>query len=422
MEFTTDDIKQFILENIENHPSDISGLVGQYAHGNEPSHHMAYLYNYTPEPWKTQKQVRFILDNMYTSLPDGLSGNEDCGQMSAWYVLSAMGFYPVAPGTNQYVIGTPLFDKVTINLGNGKEFIVNAKNVSTENIYIQSATLNEQLYSQNYITHKDIIEGSKLVFEMGDKPNENWGIKKEDQPYSFSETAFVSTPFQKNDITYFEESATVDLSSRTENSEIRYTLDGSVPAENSKLFTEPFEITSSAVIKAKAFKEGINPSVSTLIEANKLDYLDPVALQNPVNGIEYEYYEGNFLSVFDFKSMSPLKIGTLENFDLTPADKEDHYGFKFTGYIKIPAKGSYQFYTLSDDGSVLYINGKQVVGNDGSHAPLEATGTIALKEGYHSFTLLYFEDYEGQEINVIYEGEGIKKQPLPASMLYRENK
>lgn len=402
--------------------SDISGLIGQYAHGNEPSHHMAYLYNFTPEPWKTQERVRFILDTMYTTLTDGLSGNEDCGQMSAWYVLSAMGFYPVAPGTNQYVIGTPLFDKVKINLGNGKEFTVNANNVSDKNIYIQSVKLNGKTYSKNYITHKDIISGSTIVFEMGSKPNKGWGVKKEDQPYSFSEAAFVSPPFQKNDITYFEESATVDLASRTEDAEIRYTMDGSEPSENSKLFTEPFEITSSVIIKAKAFKEGMNPSVTTLIETNKLDYLDPVVLQNPVNGIEYKYYEGNFLSVFDFKSMPPLKTGTLENFDLTPAEKEDHYGFKFTGYIKIPTKGSYQFYTLTDDGSVLYINDKQVVGNDGSHAPLEATGTIALKEGYHSFTLLYFEDYEGQEVNVMYEGNGIKKQPVQASMLYRENK
>ena len=107
--------------------SDISGMIGQYAHGNEPSHHMAYLYNYTPQPWKTQTRVKEILDIMYTTLPNGLCGNEDCGQMSAWYVLSAMGFYPVAPGSNQFVIGTPIFEKVRIKLSNGKEFVVNAK-------------------------------------------------------------------------------------------------------------------------------------------------------------------------------------------------------------------------------------------------------------------------------------------------------
>ncbi|MBU0473713.1 MAG: GH92 family glycosyl hydrolase [Bacteroidetes bacterium] len=401
---------------------DISGLIGQYAHGNEPSHHMAYLYNFTSEPWKTQERVRYILDNMYNNTPDGLIGNEDCGQMSAWYVLSAMGFYSVTPGTNQYVIGTPLFDKVTIDLGNGKEFVAIANRVSNKNIFIQSVELNGQSYNKNYINYEDIKNGSKVIFEMSSKPNKSWGIKKEDQPYSFSEVDFVSPPYQKNDITYFEESAEVDLFSRTEGAEIRFTVDGSEPNQKSTLFTEPFKITSSILIKAKAFKEGMDSSVVSFIEANKLKYLAPVVLENAVNGIDYEYYEGNFLSVFDFASLSPLKTGTLKNFDLTLAEKEDHYGFKFTGYIKIPAKGSYQFYTLSDDGSVLYIDGKQVVGNDGSHAALEATGIIALKEGYHSFTLLYFEDYEGQEINVMFEGKGIEKQPISASMLYRENK
>ena len=402
--------------------SDISGLIGQYAHGNEPSHHMAYLYNYTSQPWKTQERVKYILDEMYSASPDGLSGNEDCGQMSAWYILSAMGFYPVAPGTNQYVIGTPIFNKVTIDLENGKEFIVTAENVSDKNIYIQSIKLNGQNYKKTYLTYEDIIGGCTVNFKMGAEPNKKWGIEKDARPYSLSNVSFVSTPYQKNDITYFDNSAVVDLVSRTEGSEIYYTLDGSEPTKNSKLFTKPFKITSTELIKAKAYKDCMDSSVVSFIEANKLNYLDPVTLEYPVNGINYEYYEGDFLSVFDFATLSPNKKGTLDNFDLSIAEREDHYGFKFTGYIKIPKRGSYQFYTLSDDGSVLYIDGKQVVGNDGSHAALEATGSIALKEGFHSFTLLYFEDYEGQEVNVMFDGEGIKKQLIPSSLLYRENK
>ncbi len=400
--------------------SDISGLIGQYAHGNEPSHHMAYLYNFTPEPWKTQQRVRKIMDEMYTALPDGLSGNEDCGQMSAWLVLSAMGFYPVCPGTNEYAIGTPLFEKVTIDIASGKQFVVEARGVSSKNIYIQSVKLNGKSYDKNFIMYDDIMNGAKIVFEMGAEPNKNWGTGNENQPYSFSQVDFVSTPYQKNDITYFENSAVIDLTTRTTNAKIRYTLDGSEPDENSKLFSEPFQLTESAVIKAKAFKEGMNPSPLSLIEANKLIYFEPVNLHKPVNGINYEYYEGTFLSVFDFASSKSLKSGKLENFDLSPAEKEDHYGFKFTGFVKIPKKGFYQFYTLSDDGSVLFIDDKQIVGNDGSHGALEASGMIALKEGFHRFTLLYFEDYEGNSIEVKFEGPEIEKQQIPDSMLFYE--
>ncbi|MCP5045871.1 MAG: glycoside hydrolase family 92 protein, partial [bacterium] len=124
--------------------ADITGLIGQYAHGNEPSHHMAYLYCYANQPWKTQQLVRRILDTLYTDKPDGLSGNEDCGQMSAWYIMSAMGFYPVTPGQDTYVIGTPLFKRTVIDVGNGEIFTISANKVSAQNIYIQSASLNGQ--------------------------------------------------------------------------------------------------------------------------------------------------------------------------------------------------------------------------------------------------------------------------------------
>ncbi len=136
--------------------ADITGLIGQYAHGNEPSHHMAYLHNYAGQPWKTQFRVRQIMDQFYTPSPDGLIGNEDCGQMSAWYVLSAAGFYPVTPGSRFYAIGTPLFPEVRFNLGNGHAFTIRARNVSNRNIYIQSATLNGKPYRKSYLDHVDL--------------------------------------------------------------------------------------------------------------------------------------------------------------------------------------------------------------------------------------------------------------------------
>ncbi|MDZ4059431.1 MAG: glycoside hydrolase family 92 protein, partial [Bacteroidales bacterium] len=154
---------------------DITGLIGQYAQGNEPSHHMAYLYNFVDQPWKTQYRVRQIMDDFFTDEPNGLSGNEDCGQMSAWLVMSAMGFYPVTPGQTDYIIGTPWLPQTDIKLENGNLFRIVAKGVSAKNRYIQSATLNGESYNKSYISHNSIMSGGELRFVMGSKPNKDWG-------------------------------------------------------------------------------------------------------------------------------------------------------------------------------------------------------------------------------------------------------
>lgn len=151
-----------------------TGMIGQYAHGNEPSHHVIYLYNKVGQPWKTQQYVAKVLHELYHNTPAGLCGNEDCGQMSAWYVFSAMGFYPVNPVSGQYEIGTPLFPKMKLHLSNGKTFTVIAKEVSPTNIYIQSVTLNGKPYNQSYITHEQIMNGSTIEFEMGNRPGPVW--------------------------------------------------------------------------------------------------------------------------------------------------------------------------------------------------------------------------------------------------------
>ena len=153
---------------------DITGLIGQYAHGNEPSHHMAYLYNYVGKPHKTQNRVRQIMEEQYSIYPDGLSGNEDCGQMSSWYVLSAMGFYSVTPGLDYYTIGTPLFDQAQIKLENGQTFVIRADKLSPSNKYIQSVSLNGRTYDKSYLLHSDIMRGGELIFLMGDEPSD-WG-------------------------------------------------------------------------------------------------------------------------------------------------------------------------------------------------------------------------------------------------------
>lgn len=162
-------------------PPDISGLIGQYAHGNEPSHHVIYLYNYVGQPWKTAQRVREAMNTQYHANVDGICGNEDVGQMSAWYILSAMGFYQVEPAGGRYVLGSPLFDKVSMNVGAGKTFTVVAKNNSSENIYIQKAKLNGKDYPYSYIDFKDIQKGGTLELTMGNQPSK-FGTEKQYRP------------------------------------------------------------------------------------------------------------------------------------------------------------------------------------------------------------------------------------------------
>jgi len=180
-EVFTKRLEQLFTESSEitgsNVSADISGLIGQYAHGNEPSHHIAYMFNHANQPWRTQYWVRHILDTQYNTTPNGLSGNEDCGQMSAWYVFSSMGLYPMNPASGEYEIGSPIFEKAKINLEGGKSFVIEAENVSNKNFYIQSATLNGVSFNKTVITHQQILQGGILHFVMGAEPNKNWGTK-----------------------------------------------------------------------------------------------------------------------------------------------------------------------------------------------------------------------------------------------------
>ena len=159
---------------------------GNYAHGNQPVQHMIYLYNYAGQPWKAQYWVRDVMNRFYSATPDGYCGDEDNGQTSAWYVFSALGFYPVCPASDEYVMGTPLFEKATLHLENGKTFTITAKDNSHENFYIESAKLNSRRHTRNYITYKDIMSGGKLSFVMSSEPNTSRGTAPADRPYSFS--------------------------------------------------------------------------------------------------------------------------------------------------------------------------------------------------------------------------------------------
>ena len=160
--------------------------MGNYAHGNQPIQHMIYLYNFAGAPYKSQEKIRDVLTKLYSATPDGYCGDEDNGQTSAWYVFSALGFYPVTPAVDQYVIGSPLFNKATIQLENGNSFVIGSKNNSVDNFYIQDAQLNGQNYENNFITFEDVQKGGKLEFKMSPGPNRERGSKKENMPYSLT--------------------------------------------------------------------------------------------------------------------------------------------------------------------------------------------------------------------------------------------
>jgi len=247
--------------------ADITGLIGQYAHGNEPSHHMAYLYNFTNNPWKGQKYLHQIMTTLYFNDPDGLSGNEDCGQMSSWYVLSSMGIYSFAPGSDIYLLGTPLFDSVKINLENGNKFEINATDLSDENIYTKRVLLNGIPLDRNYIHHNEIISGGTLTFEM----------TSAQEPY-FGNPPFLKV--NKNPLTpspYFDDAATtfygkkkVVIKNAAPQTTIHYTTDGTTPTVESQAYTKPIKIKNSTTITAKSFGK-FNPSyqvVSNYYKAN----------------------------------------------------------------------------------------------------------------------------------------------------------
>ncbi len=258
---------------------DITGLVGQYAHGNEPSHHMAYLYSFAGQPWKTQAMVRRLMDEMYHKDPDGLIGNEDCGQMSSWFLLSAMGFYPVNPCGGEYVIGSPLFKRVTLKLESGKRFVIQAQG---EGPYVQSAGLNGQAYTKGFLRHADILKGGILSFVLGKAPNTAWGSRDEDRPHTaVREHLIQPAPYVAKGDLVFQERTQVELASPLPGAAIHYTLDGSLPTAASPRFKAPIDLQESATLTFIAYAVGLpaSPVVETRFKRMPVQW--GVDLQTP---------------------------------------------------------------------------------------------------------------------------------------------
>ncbi|BAX79979.1 GH92 family glycosyl hydrolase [Labilibaculum antarcticum] len=380
----------------EGELSDITGLHGQYAHGNEPSHHIAYLYTYANQAWKTQQMVRKLLNKMYTSSPDGIIGNEDCGQMSAWYIMSSLGFYPVCPGSAQFVLTSPLFPKATISLANGNKLEITANNPS-ENIYIKDVRLNGESLGQNFITYNQVMGGGKLEFLLGS--DKEVVCETNVSPFSTSTIREVSIPYVSSEISFFENELDIECRSATLGAEIRYTLDGSEPTEASNLYTNPFKIDKTTDIKLRAFKVGHEASPISKYRATKAIPQNAKSVYPRKKGVAYTYYEGCFSETADMLKTGIIKkTGLCAEPTLSIAEIPDHFGLVFSGFIKVAHDGVYSFSTTSDDGSKLLINDHLVVDNDMSHGAITATGRVALKKGFHTYRLSYFEDYEGESL------------------------
>ncbi|HVV55581.1 MAG TPA: GH92 family glycosyl hydrolase, partial [Mucilaginibacter sp.] len=320
--------------------ADVTGLIGQYAHGNEPSHHIAYLYNFTNSPQKTQYYINRILREEYSIKPDGLSGNEDCGQMSAWYVMSSLGLYTIAPGQTQYQVGLPQFDKAVIHLYNGKTFtITNAgSGVSFQNIYLQGMSLNKSPYNKLYIDDKDIQKGGEWDVYTGRLPNKLFVQELEKSASAISDSLIVSNPYFTTSSPTFNKPFDLGIKCADTAAKIYYTLDGSTPTASSALYTKPVIVSSNTTVKAIAIDHGKSSfadsgSFTRIRDDIKLTLLTKYLPNYPAQGDEslidglrgkvnwrlghWQGYQGTDLeALIDMGQVKPVKsisLGTLQD-------------------------------------------------------------------------------------------------------------
>ncbi len=312
--------------------SDVTGLIGQYAHGNEPSHHIAFLYQYIGKPDKTQDRVNQILANFYTNQPDGLIGNEDCGQMSAWYVMAALGLYDVCPGAGNFNLMAPLFPKITINLENGKKWVIEAKKASRNSKYVNKVLLNNQPYSLTYLSANTLNEGGKIVYELGDTPND-WGTGDFAVPYSEITQASVIVPNFEVDSKKFKDEKLVKITTTEVGGKLFYAFGKTNKIDPKRFeyleYTEPIKITESTKIYAycknnkvsspfihqQFYKIPNNKSIIVQSEVNSMytaggpdALIDSIIGEENYKTGEWQSYEGNdFEAIIDLKSNRPVE-------------------------------------------------------------------------------------------------------------------
>ncbi|MDO5035340.1 MAG: GH92 family glycosyl hydrolase [Porphyromonas sp.] len=385
---------------------DITGIIGQYAHGNEPSHHYAYLYNYLGKPWRTQELTHQIIDEMYSATPEGLCGNEDCGQLSAWYAMSAMGLYPFAPGSGELLLTSPLFQEVTLKLTSGELTITTDKDPK-DFPYIKSVTLNGKELHRLYVSTDEIAQGGTLAYQLSKDPVTDFVI--EEAPYSMTRELFVSPVYTPDDIALFDGKVEVSLATATPGATIYFSINGG----ERELYSEPIEVSESCQLTVTAEREGMLPAPTTTLVATRADYAPGLKVETAKKGTQWTLYAGSVATTEEIAALPVVGSGRSDVPSIEMRDREDLFALIFTGYIEVPATDVYEFRLTSDDGSVLKIHDQAVVLNDGSHAYVSATGKAALEEGLHPFTLLYWQGSEGKGLKLEYRRRSATEYTSP---------
>jgi hypothetical protein len=262
------------------------------------------------------------------------------------------------------------------------------------------------------------MKGGELVFEMGATPNLNWGTAKADRPYSENGEPVVQPPYIRSGDLIFERSTKVELACETAQSTLRYTLDGSEPTGNSALYEKPFEIGESTTLKMKAFAPKRKASQVFVCQFEKAKPKAAIRITQVKPGLKYDYFEKFFVTTEDLDSVDPVSSGLTKNFNTEERKRETYFGFRYSGYIKVPEDGIYTFYLKSNDGSRLSVDGEELIENDANHAAVEEPGTVALKSGFHSILVRYMQCGGGKALVVSWSGPGLNKQEIPASVLF----
>ncbi len=396
--------------------------------GNQPNMEAPWLFNYSRKPWLTQFWVREVLDNYFGTDPvGGYHGDEDQGQMGAFYVMSAMGLFEMDGGSSVdpvYEISSPVFKKITIQLDQnyyeGKEFVIEAKNFSSENKYIQSAKLNGKELTNFWFSHDEFAKGGKLELVMGAEPNKEWAVNSE-YPLKDDVPVIVTTPYVSNLEKVFKEECSVDMVCDTKGAKIHYTLDGSEPTQNSTLYENAFGVNKNTTIKMKAFK-GDEASLTATAIFKKMGEIKKVSMNEVKPGLSYKYTQGIYRMVNDFLDVPPLKTGVVPNFTMDPREKEQFFSFDFEGYINIKQAGEYTFYLATNDGGRMYVDDNMIINNDGLHPVVEVAKKVELTSGLHPISVKYFQEGGLNGLKVSWEGPGVEKQEIPASVLFSKKK
>ncbi len=394
--------------------------------GNQPNMEAPWLFNYSRKPWLTQFWVREVLDNYFGTGPvDGYHGDEDQGQMGAFYVMSAIGLFEMDGGASVdpfYEISSPIFKKITIQLDQdyfwGKEFVIEAKNFSQKNRYIQSAKLNGKELTNFWISHNDLAKGGKLELVMGPEPNKEWAVNSE-YPKKSDVPVIVTTPYVANLEKVFKKECEVEMVCDTKGANIYYTLDGSDPTTKSALYKESFKVNKNTTIKMKAYKGG-GASLTSQADFRKMGEIKKVKLSEVKPGLSYKYTQGIYRMVNDFLNVEPLKTGIVPFFTMEPKEKEQFFSFDFEGYINVPRDGEYTFYLATNDGGRMYVDNNMIINNDGLHPVVEVGKTVELKAGLHPISVKYFQEGGLNGLKVSWEGPGVEKQEIPATVLFHK--